>query len=80
MVLKLKLNHYLSLLLHGTCWHVQSPDLDMLDDEEDEEEKLAIQAECCELFATTDYIMEPTMFPVLRRSALMHIYIYNLDL
>ena len=62
---------------------VQSPDVDMLEDEEDEEEKLAIQAECCELFATTDYIMEPTMFPVLQKSALFiipHLHILHTGL
>ncbi|KAK7505402.1 hypothetical protein BaRGS_00003564 [Batillaria attramentaria] len=45
------------------------PEVDIDDEEDDEEEddKQAVQAECRELFSSTDYIMEPTMFLTLKR-------------
>ena len=43
----------------------QSPEPD---DEEEEEDNDAVQAECLEAFASRDYIMEPGVFNMLKRS------------
>lgn len=40
-------------------------------EDEDEEERQINQAQCQQLFASTDYIMEPTIFSTLKRQDIL---------